>query len=180
MRVNANMKKNRTKQCPSWEGCSAPLCPIDKSFGLALWFPDEAVCNAFAYRGTSLRLRSGQAWRKAQAKIAKRCIDRDTCYTVKMLSAVRLVGRGIKGITDSEDLEPEKAWLRQHGQRPSAGSGQWPSVDEKWREPDRGKDLVGVVDSQRHPDNVTVDFKGELHCITPYPLKREEKTKKVD
>ena len=93
------------EQCPGFEGCKAPLCPVDSSFGLALWFPNEPVCQARAYRG--------EPWRKAQIKIARKAIDRGSCYTVKMLSAVKVVRREIRGIADGEDAEAQSAWLRQ-------------------------------------------------------------------
>ena len=33
---------NPAENCPAFGlGCSAPICPLDSSFTLAVWYPDE-------------------------------------------------------------------------------------------------------------------------------------------
>ena len=39
---------NASNGCPSFERCSAPLCPLDaESVAHGIWYPDEAVCVDF-------------------------------------------------------------------------------------------------------------------------------------
>ncbi|MGD0354747.1 MAG: hypothetical protein ABSB31_04810 [Dehalococcoidia bacterium] len=83
--------------CPSWEGCAAPLCPLEPLTG-AQWFPDEDICNTLAYRQTH--------WIKIQRKIKrlhlKSLIEHDHCFTLPALQAMKKV-RHPKGMLP-EDL----------------------------------------------------------------------------
>ena len=110
MIVELAEKKERVNmtpsECPSFEGCKAPLCPEDKSFHLALWFNGEPICQAIAYRR--------ERWRIAQRRIERTAKDKDTCYTVAMLSAIRQVRAGIMGLNPEDviDTERVRTWIK--------------------------------------------------------------------
>lgn len=99
-------------QCPGYQGCKAPLCPMDSSFLKATWFNSEPICQAIAYRR--------ERWRIAQRRIDRAAKDHETCYTVAMLSAVRQVRSGIVGLSPEDiiDTERVRTWINQR-----SGSG---------------------------------------------------------
>jgi hypothetical protein len=51
--------------CPSFEGCGAPLCPIDPDLKVRVWYIDEPICNANAQGGK-------RRWIRKQRLIARR------------------------------------------------------------------------------------------------------------
>ena len=83
---------SKTADCKSYEGCNAPVCPLDNSFISAVWYPDEDICPARQYRR--------EKWRINQRKIAKVHLARkvDGCFTVKALSGIKRVAGGLSGI----------------------------------------------------------------------------------
>lgn len=87
----------KIEDCPSYDGCIAPLCPLDGSLPDAIWFSNEPICKARGYQ----RLH----WIKAQKKIAR--IGADGYFTHRMLENTRRVGKGIGGI----DPDSRKAKL---------------------------------------------------------------------
>ena len=50
--------------CPSFESCSAPLCPLDPGLADRIWYSDEPVC--FGRAGAGCR------WIKKQRSIVRR------------------------------------------------------------------------------------------------------------
>ena len=50
--------------CPSYNRCSAPLCPLDPNLKVRIWFTDEDICS-----GSS---GSGKRWIKKQRSIVRR------------------------------------------------------------------------------------------------------------
>ena len=79
--------------CPGFDGCTAPICPLDASFTSAIWCSNEPICQAKKYR----RMK----WRKNQVKI-QRLNDGDHpkvegCFAVERLNNIKLVKLGIKG-----------------------------------------------------------------------------------
>lgn len=86
------------KDCPSYETCSAPLCPLD--IGNHVFFPDEDICKK----------RNPPAWVRTQKKIAKRAVDRDTYYTIDMLLEVKRVTAHISGA--DPDKVNDEAWIK--------------------------------------------------------------------
>jgi len=107
------MELNLTSRCPNFEGCSAPLCHIDKSLSQAVWYPGEPVC----------KLRQCPKWVKMQRRIAKVLgIPKDAdngqeaygAFSVQMLESAKRITPKIRGI-DFES-ETEGAW---HNKRQS-------------------------------------------------------------
>jgi len=93
------------KNCFSFNGCSAPLCPHDNRPG-AQWFPDEDICNTIPFRKLP--------WVRVQRKIKRRHlkgqIDGDYCFTLPMLQAIKAPRKGTQGIS------PEALYRKGTGQ----------------------------------------------------------------
>jgi hypothetical protein len=87
-----------TKDCKSYEGCGAPICPMDDATrDVAQWYPDEEICGLREFRK--------EKWRIAQRKIAKKATNTDTYFTMPMLNAVGMVCKGIKGAKPDNPIE---------------------------------------------------------------------------
>lgn len=67
----------KMQDCPSFEGCDAPLCPLDSSLTSRVWYVDEPICNANAQGGK-------RRWIRKQRLIARRkykkYLDRPVTY----------------------------------------------------------------------------------------------------
>jgi hypothetical protein len=74
-----------------FEGCKAPICPMDESFREAVWFAGEDYCQAIKYRR--------EHWRKIQKKIAKvnSLVPVGGYFDLAMLEGILRVRRGIGG-----------------------------------------------------------------------------------
>ncbi len=105
--MNQQSSMIKPEQCPGYEGCKAPICPLSNTFQKATWFNGESICQARAYRR--------ERWRISQRRIERNAKDRETCFTVAMLSAVRQVRGGMVGLPPEDviDTERVKAWIRQ-------------------------------------------------------------------
>lgn len=77
--------------CKHYEGCSAPLCPMDNSFPVAVWYADEDVCGTRPYRK--------ERWRRIQHKISKvnKLNPVFGYFAVSDLNTIRRVSKKIKG-----------------------------------------------------------------------------------
>jgi len=97
-------------ECPQFESCSAPLCPLEKSGTHDIWYPDEEICHTKAVK-TPL-------WVKNQRKIARRTGDKDKYFTYTMLTQHCIIKNGITGIdpdhTEEQCRIDEKRWLQRH------------------------------------------------------------------
>ncbi|MBI2854132.1 MAG: hypothetical protein HYX87_04320 [Chloroflexi bacterium] len=92
-------------ECRFYEGCDAPLCPLNTNLGRSMWFPGEPICH----------LRKSADWVRKQRKIALlKDIDASRCFTIRMLEHIARVQKGLQGI-ERGDLAQEKAWLRREG-----------------------------------------------------------------
>ena len=87
----------RPQECPSYNGCSAPLCPLEPVPD-AQWFPDEDICNSRAINKPQWVITQ----RKIQRLHLKGRLDDDRFFTVPMLQAMKKV-RHPKGMLP-EDL----------------------------------------------------------------------------
>ncbi|MFA5399421.1 MAG: hypothetical protein WC169_11250 [Dehalococcoidia bacterium] len=91
--------------CPSWEGCAAPLCPLEPLPG-AQWFPNEDICHTVLLRKLP--------WIRVQRKIKRRYlkgqIDSDFCFTLPTLQAIKAPRKGTHGIS------PEAMYRKGTGQ----------------------------------------------------------------
>lgn len=90
------------KDCPSFEGCSAPLCPLDQSFPYAVFYADEPICSSLKFRPPFVKI---------QRRIAKRvCTPEAGYFTVKMLQSMSRVTPQTKGI-DPNSRQSEEIWV---------------------------------------------------------------------
>ena len=95
----------KPQDCPSFNGCSAPLCPLDDSLPHAVWYIDEPICGSRLYR---------MPWIRAQRRIARRGKDTTGYFNVKMLGTVHAVYSSIKGVDPNHDATPEN-WIKARG-----------------------------------------------------------------
>jgi len=78
-------------ECPSFEGCEAPLCPLDEGLSDAAWYPDEDICVSRKF--PSLH------WLKRQKRLRKYKAPASNGYfTKEMLENMRRCSSGTKGI----------------------------------------------------------------------------------
>lgn len=88
--------------CNFYEGCEAPLCPLNTNLGRSVWFPGEPVC----------RLKDSPDWVWKQRRLARlSSIDRSRCFTIRMLTNLTHVTKGIQGINPNQPDE-ERAFLK--------------------------------------------------------------------
>ena len=92
--------------CPSYDGCDAPLCPLDaQSLAHGTWFPDEEICGAHGQR---------TRWITMQRSIARKTTDRRRgFFTVGMLSSMWKALPGVRGIDPNSPHaeEDERTWI---------------------------------------------------------------------
>ena len=95
--------------CPHFDDCSAPLCPLQPVDG-GIWYPNEEICRSRKFQSLP--------WIKKQKAVVKIKAPDDKYFTVKMLQALKQVRRGIEGINPDQPLEQankaEEKWVREH------------------------------------------------------------------
>jgi len=100
------------EDCKYFDGCSAPLCPLNKdSLINCTWFPGEDICKAHQNQ-----------FIKTQKKIQKKTQNfEDGCFHFRMLNRNFVVASGIKGIDpellitdDKHDFGIYDKWNKQH------------------------------------------------------------------
>ena len=90
--------------CPHFDECEAPLCPLDVNLEQHIWFPKDPVC----------RRRSVPDWVGKQKRIRRlKKVDPDCYFTVRMLNALIEVPKDVAGIS-TDDPVAEITWLRHH------------------------------------------------------------------
>lgn len=104
------MRPVTSKECPRFDSCSAPICPMDEqSLECSGWFPDEDICVKEEF--------SKLPWLRNQRKISRKANDLEGYFNLRMLSRDCIIGRAISGIDpdseNSEDFQTER-WLEKH------------------------------------------------------------------
>ncbi len=90
-------------ECSIYNDCEAPLCPLSEELNDCVWYTDEEVCNS--------RVATKLHWVRIQKRIKKYKIKADAGYfTREMLSSIRAVSKGIKGI-DPDSRASLDVWL---------------------------------------------------------------------
>ena len=94
--------------CQKYDGCSAPICPLDKSsITDGVWYADEEICQ--------LRKFQQLPWIKKQKLVVKAGASVDKYFTVEMLLAKKQIRKGVEGINPDQPLElakrAEKKWM---------------------------------------------------------------------
>ncbi len=95
------------KSCKHYQGCNAPMCPMDEKSLRCIWYPDEEICMSSAY--------GNLIWIKAQKKIVKALAQTNRYFTLKMLEANCVIRKGIIGLDPNNDEKPQlQRWLKEH------------------------------------------------------------------
>ncbi|MGC8585739.1 MAG: hypothetical protein ACP5L4_06490 [Thermoplasmata archaeon] len=98
--------------CPYFQKCSAPICPMDPEKERAVWYPDEEICRNREFNDLDLII--------TQKKIARlnRMHEIQGLFTFSMLNRTLIVRKGISGIDEDQDLDEaaksEKTWIQKH------------------------------------------------------------------
>lgn len=96
--------------CPYFNDCSAPLCPLDEaSLSACSWFPDEETC----------RRRDLSADWIARARKIARVVGSDPergSFTLSMLSRNFRMTSALRGLDPDKPITPDRveAWLADH------------------------------------------------------------------
>jgi hypothetical protein len=98
-------------ECPYFDSCNAPICPIDENKGKAIWYSDEAICKNRDF--------SDLEFIKTQKKISKvnKTHSVKGYFTLKMLDQKIIVRSGIQGINEDTHIDSsilEENWLKRH------------------------------------------------------------------
>ena len=99
-------------ECSYFDSCNAPICPLDKKKGKAIWYSDEAICKNPEYSDLEFII--------TQKKIAKvnKTHSVKGYFTFKMLNQKIIVRSGIQGINEDTPVESlslfEENWSRRH------------------------------------------------------------------
>lgn len=98
------------EQCSLFEGCDAPLCPLqENTLESGLWYADEGICRARKFQSLP--------WIKKQKRIAKLGLTPDDgFFTVRMLTAIQVVTKNLRG-ADPDDFQSEAKWLKQRAEK---------------------------------------------------------------
>ena len=98
-------------QCPKFDVCNAPLCPMDEeSLSHGIWYPDEEICKRKAF--------ANMDWIKRQKKIAKKAKRMDRYFTFEMLKRNCVITKGIEGLDPDKPEEPQlKKWFKKHPEK---------------------------------------------------------------
>ena len=114
-----NKEATPFEACPLYDRCNAPLCPMDPSIGLRIWYSDEDVCTRTMYKDNQAVI--------TQKKIAKK--GAEGYFTYGMLNRDIIVKKGIQGVDpemptpaerrgqsliDGIYQEREEAWKKAH------------------------------------------------------------------
>ena len=98
--------------CPYFEKCNAPLCPMDPNKEIPVWYPDEEICRNIEFRDKDLII--------TQKKIARlnRRHEVQGIFTFNMLNRPLIIRKGISGLNEDLSLEgiakSEGMWIQKH------------------------------------------------------------------
>jgi hypothetical protein len=99
-------------ECPFFNSCNSPICPLDENKEKAIWYSYEAICKNPEYSCLEFII--------TQKKITKVNKTRSVkgYFTFKMLNQKIIVRSGIQGINEDTPIESsfilEGNWLRKH------------------------------------------------------------------
>jgi len=115
----------KAKECPRYEACGAPVCPLNfpERFD---WFPSDEICKNKNY--------SNLDWIKNQKKIAKKAKDPDKYFNFRMLNQNCRITKGIIGLDPEKDEDLQlKKWLTLHPAQKKMSLAQRKIVAERFR-----------------------------------------------
>jgi len=148
------------RDCPRFDSCDAPLCPLDEDRAKRTWFPDEPICDR-AGMGTTRFV-------KIQRRIAKAVVLTDTFFTVPMLEAVDRIRPETTGLdpdSNANRQHRELEWIKKHRR----GPGRVWTPEARALQAERAR---GLASFQKHPrSNVSGAPEPEIRTFqsTPSP-----------
>jgi hypothetical protein len=102
----------KTIECPYFDSCNAPICPLDKNKEKSIWYSDEAICKNRDF--------SDLEFIKTQKKISKlnKRYSVSGFFTLKMLNRSLIVKKGLEGLNEESDFNKlrkyEQNWILRH------------------------------------------------------------------
>ena len=98
---------NNSKECPSFEGCNASLCPLEEgSLKNGIWYPEEEICKNQKVNKLD--------WIKTQRKLSRKAMP-DFYFNYQMLSHKFRVCKRIKGLNPFKPNDPQQTrWFKIH------------------------------------------------------------------
>lgn len=94
----------KPEDCPKWDTCSAPICPLGDNKQNYIWYPDEEICS-----------KHKPQFVKTQKKIVKKTKDINKYFTFDMLNRDMVVTGGMVGLDpDKEEKNQLMRWLKIH------------------------------------------------------------------
>jgi len=107
----AESVRPESEGCKRFDGCSAPLCPMDKgSLSNGIWYPMESYCTYRAY--------SNLLWVRRQRKISKKVRNQDFYFNYEMLCRNCRITAATEGLdadrTKITEAQQLKRWLKRH------------------------------------------------------------------
>jgi len=100
------------EQCPFFNSCNAPICPLDENKEKVIWYSDEAICKNRDF--------SDLDFIKTQKKISKLNKKYEVIgfFTFKMLNRSLIVKKGLEGLNEESDFNKlrkyEQNWILRH------------------------------------------------------------------
>ena len=105
-----NLDSLKPEECPYFQKCDAPLCPLDKEKEKGIWFPKEQICREKRFANI--------LWIRNQKKIRKKASGSYRYFLIQMLDRDCVIRRGIEGLNPDMDSRSEqeriKTWLSKH------------------------------------------------------------------
>ena len=100
------------EQCPFFNSCNVPICPLDENKGKAIWYSHEVICKNRDF--------SDLDFIKTQKKISKlnKKYEIIGFFTFKMLNRSLIVKKGLEGLNEESDFNKlrkyEQNWILRH------------------------------------------------------------------
>jgi hypothetical protein len=100
------------EQCPYFESCGAPICPLDPNKESAVWYPFEKICRNKEFKNLTFIINQ-----KKIAKINKKH-EVQGFFTYNMLNRTLKVRIGFSGLNVNKDIDKiaknERLWIQRH------------------------------------------------------------------
>jgi hypothetical protein len=101
-----------SKQCPYFEKCNAPICPLNPDIEKAIWYSSEEICRNKEFKNLSFIINQ-----KKIAKLNQKHVIQGF-FTYTMLNRTLKIRKGISGLNENKDIDKltksESLWAKKH------------------------------------------------------------------